>query len=367
MATWRLGLLNGLLIGLTLALGVWGPSLLALAPLPTEWLSASILVGAVGVIAVSGVAGWWAARWSSALGGGLLWLAAGLAMVWLIGHQPYEIENLVIGLADGRFRGQVIYSFTSAARARLAIAGFFILLVLVMLGFLQQIRLESLAPELEQHPLSAAGWLKLLLPLPIVLATGVVADSSVQRPVRHALPMVHEVIQTGRSYPGDLYQLSEERGINYNAIASLRQEGRLEGRYRLSVAQADLSATQPVIVTAYFDNGTWFNCRVMTDPTIRQVTYCYDASPPYLEGLAWLLAGNPPETCKGCVLHVDPQQRQWLADIGQLWEVPPVITRVAQKGTHVLMRAVAPQRHEAILCLFSGLSPIVVQRCWPDS
>lgn len=367
MTAQRLGLLNGALIGLALALGAWGPSLAALLRLPVALLLPSILLGALALVGLGALAGWLAARWGTALGGGLVWLAASLLMIWLLGHQPYEGQSLLAGLLDPRFRGLAIYPFTPSAQVRMLMAGFFVLLLLVVLGLLQQYRLEGIGREANAGRLAAGGWLLLFLPLPLVFAAGLVTDALLQRPYRQAPAMVHEVIQTGRSHPGDLFQLSLASGVNYNAIAGLRDDGRMDGDYTLSVAEADLTAAQTVIITAYFANGTWLNCRVIVDPAIEQVTSCYDAGRPYRQGLAWLLAGNPPEACQGCVLRIDQQQRQWLAEVGQRWQGQPVVTREAQWGAHVLMRAAAPDNSEAVLCLISGLSPIMVERCWLDS
>lgn len=367
MTAQRLGLLNGALIGLALALGAWGPSLAALLRLPVVLLLPSMLLGALALIGLGGLAGWLAAAWGTALGGGLVWLAASLGMIWLLGHQPHEGQSLLAGLLDPRFRGLAIYSFTPAAQVRLIMAGFFILLLLFVLGLLQQYRLEGVGREVIDGRLAAGGWLLLLLPLPLVFATGLAADALLLRPYRQAPAMVQEVIQTGRSYPGDLFQLSLASGVNYSAIAGLRDDGRMDGDYTLGVAEADLTAAQAVMVTAYFANGTWLNCRVIVDPAIEQVTSCFDAGPPYRQGLAWLLAGNPPEACQGCVLRIGDQQRQWLAEVGRRWQGQSVVTREAQWGAHVLMRAAAPGNDEAVLCLFSGLSPIMVERCWLDS
>jgi hypothetical protein len=362
----RLGLLNGLLIGLALALGVWGPALLALIRLPVALLLPSMLLAALLLVALGGLAGWLAARWGTALGGALVWLAAGALMIWVLGHQPYEGQSILAGLSNERLRGLPIYPYTPAAQVRLLMAGFFILLLLFVLGLLQQYRLEGVATEVIAGRLTTGGWLRLLLPLPLVFAAGLAADNLAQRPYRVAPALVHEVIQTGRSYAGDLFQLSLESGVNYSAIAGLRDDGRMDGDYTLHVAEADLTAAQTVMITAYFANGTWLNCRVIVDPTMQQVTSCYDAGPPYRQGLAWLLAGNPPETCERCTVRVDPDLQAWLAAIGQGWQGEPVVTRTAQWGTHVLMRAQPPAGDQAVQCLFSGLSPIVLERCWSE-
>ncbi|NIV31783.1 MAG: hypothetical protein GWN58_20545, partial [Anaerolineae bacterium] len=88
----------------------------------------------------------------------------------------------------------------------------------------------------------------------------------------------------------DLFELSLDEGINYNAIAGLQEL--MSEDYTLSLGQIDLGAAETVYVVADFDNGAWINCRVIMD----QVALCYDASLPYMQGLPAVIdTGELPE------------------------------------------------------------------------
>jgi hypothetical protein len=269
----RLGLRNGLLIGLALALGAWAPSAIALSLTRTYQLYPALFLGFLSLLLLGGLGGWLAAWWGRAFGGGLVWFL-------------------------------------------------------------------------------------LLLPLPLVFGVGLIADNLVNSPWRIAPKLVHEAIRTGRTYTGDLFELSLERGINYNAIAGVRDQ--MSAHYALAIGEAQLGAANTVVVVAHFDNDAWINCRVTAD----QLFHCYDASPPYMRGLpALLTAGETPQDCRECTVKISNEQRDWFLAQSEKWVDPPSITRLAQWGSHVLMRAQSPTGDAAIECLFEGISPVQLVRC----
>jgi hypothetical protein len=356
----RLGLLNGLLIGLALALGVWALDAIFLVTGPVRLGSTNLILGTLALVIVGGLGGWltaWVGRgWAS----GLIWLVIAWLMVTVIGHVPYEGRSLFVWVADRRSWGLPVYAFSDAALAGMWLAGFFILLLLGLLGFVQPYRLEGIASEAEADGrLGTRGWFMLLLPLPLVLAAGFVADDMLNSPLRKAPQLVHEVIRTGRTYPGDLFELSLEEGVNYNAIAGLQEQ--MSEDYVLSLSSIDLGAAETVYVVADFDNGAWINCRVVMD----QVALCYDASLPYLQGLpAMLRSGSLPEDCPQCFFRADDEQREWLLARSELIGDSPQVSRLAQWGSYVLLQAESADGEYLMQCLFEGTSPVRLERCW---
>jgi hypothetical protein len=169
-----------------------------------------------------------------------------------------------------------------------------------------------------------------------------------------ALQQVHEAIRVGRTYEGDLFQLSREEGVNYNAIRGVRDQ--MSDTYTLAIAGTDIDSVTTYVV-AHFDNGAWINCRVIND----QLSFCYDASEPYTDGFARVIAGlPPPEECRGCMPTVDPVWRDWLEErAGRFGAEPPRISRVAQWGSYVIMQAGSAAGDYALECLFEGTSPAI--------
>jgi hypothetical protein len=349
-----------LLIGLALALGVWSLDAIFLITGPVRLSSTSSLLGALALGILGGFGGWLAARVGRGWFSALVWIAVAVCMVWVIGHVPYEGRNLMVWLADRRAWGLPVYPFSDAAQAGMWLYGFFIVLVLAFLGLLQPYRLEGVASETDaEGRLGARGWFMLLLPLPLVLAVGFVTDSMTNRPLRMAPQLVNEVIRTGRTYDGDLFELSLEAGTNYNAIAGLQD--RMSGDYTLSLASIDLGVADTVYVTADFDNYTWIYCRVV----MEQVAFCYDASLPYFQGLlALLTSGELPEDCPQCYFRTDDEQRQWLLARSEAIGDSPQVGRLAQWGSYVLVQAESSDAEYVMQCLFGGVSPVRLERCW---
>jgi hypothetical protein len=355
----RLGLRNGLLIGLALTLGAWAPGAVTLSTARVRLIYPPLILGSLTLLLSGGLAGWLAARRSSALWGGLVWLLAAGFMTWTIGHLPYQGRTLTVWLTDRRFWGLPVYPFSPAAQARLMMTGFFIVLLLAILGLLQGYRLESIGSETDADGrMGPRAWFLLIVPLPLVFAVGLAADNLVSSPERAAQQLVYKAIRTGRTYPGDLFELSQAHGINYNAISGVRDQ--MTANYSLMVGEATLGVSNSIVVVAHFDNQAWINCRVTAD----QLFHCYDASPPYRLGLpALLTSGETPADCRECTVKVGEEQRPWLLAQAENFAGQPHVTRLAQWGSYVMMRAESPGSGYAVECLFHGTSPVRLERC----
>jgi len=355
----QLGFLSGALAGLALALGAWASDAVSLGLSHVRLVYPSLIGGTLALVTLGGLGGWLAARLERAWAGLLIWLVTGGLMMLVIGHAPYEGRTLTVWLSDFDSWGLPVYPFDVTAGTGMALAGFFTLLLFGILGLLQTYRLETIAGETEQRGRpNARGWFMLLLPLPLVLGVGLINDSVVNRPLRVAPRQVHEAIRTGRTYEGDLFKLSLEKGVNYNAIKAVR--GQMSEEFRLTIGESDLGVADTLFVVADFDNGAWITCRVVAD----QLQFCYDASQPYLRGLSAVIAtGQAPEDCPYCRFSVEDELRAWLqGQAGALGEVPRV-RRLAQWGSYVKVEAVSPDGGYAVECLFHGLNPVRLESC----
>jgi hypothetical protein len=356
----RYGLLNGLLLGLGLALGVWTSDAIFLGMSHVRLVYPSMLLGTLALVLLGALAGWLAAWVAKAWASALIWVGAGALMVRVIGMVPYQGRSLTVWLADRRAWGLPIYPYGEAAGVGVWLAGFFILLVLAFLGLLQPYRLEGVTSETDDEGrLGARGWFLLLLPVLLLVGVGLVADSMVNKPLRVAPQVVSEAITTGRTYEGDLFALGLEKGVNYQAISGVREQ--MSEDYTLSIGSVDLGVSDTIMVVADFDNGAWINCRVASE----QLSFCYDASLPYMQGLPAVIAtGEVPADCPYCKFSVSDDWRGWLRDRAASFSAPPGVSRLAQWGSYVLVRAGSPGDDYAVECLFEGLSPVRLNRCW---
>ncbi|MCI0394654.1 MAG: hypothetical protein L0332_11065 [Chloroflexi bacterium] len=355
----RLGLLNGLALGLAIVLGVWGPQLAALSGIPAASAYASVIVAATLIFLLAGLIGWLTARIARGWITFLLWLATAAVIVVIIGYQPNQLRTLAIWLSDRRFWGLPIYPFLGGSVVALILAGFLMLLTLATLAILQDYRLEGIYSSLKsQKRPGCVTWFLLLLPLPLVVLAAYVTGNIVSGSYSsRTLWLVNEVIQTGRTYEGDLFALSRAEGINYDAIHGVRDQ--LEGNYTLFIGSVELE-TATTFVVVHFDSGSWINCRVVNE----QLSFCYDASLPYTIGLASLISGEPvPEDCRGCVPRVSDEWRAWLQERGGRFAGPPQVRRVTQQDSYVLMEAASTTGDYKLFCWFNGLTVVRIESC----
>lgn len=359
----RLGLLNGLLIGLALAVGAWGLETLRVIQLPFRLYLPTLLLGMAFIVLLSTLVGWLTSRFAKAWITVPLWLALATIAILTMGYLGYHGRALVVWLADPRFWGRNIYPYTiSGSTAGLLLGGFMIYLIIGLLSLLQSYRLENLAGSLGgRSRLTGRTWLGLLWPLPLVFAAAFFTKNSMFDPAAVAATTTHEAIQVVRAYDGDLNRLGQAEGVNYNALRGVRDQ--LAGEYTLSLAEINPNNSS-VTVAADFDSGSWVFCRFVAD----QLSHCYDAAPPYTTGLQSLLLGEtPPEECRNCLPRLeDEAQAAQLAQIGERMGGVTAVERVAQWGSHVLMRATGPSG-QSVDCWYEGITQTYLTECHDTS
>jgi hypothetical protein len=354
----RMGLINGLLLGLALALGIWLPGVIRIVRVPASLSTASVILATLVLVAAGALAGWLSARWRRAGPVFITWLAAAALMSLAVGYQSYQLRSFVTWLLDTRFWGRALFPYYGGSLVVLLIAGFFIFLALGLLALLQPYRLEALQHEREENGrLTGTAWRLLLWPLPLVFAAGLITGNLYGNP-SGPIQEVHRAITTVQNYEGDLIELEQTQRTGLTALNPVRDQ--LAGDYTLQLGEIN-QETSITIVVAHFDNGAWINCRLIAD----QLNFCYDAAPPYTVGFASLISGEaPPEAvCRNCVPRAGEESLSWLAARRAALGPEPEIAYVQQRGRYVLMRAAARDGQAAIECWFEGLSPVSLECC----
>lgn len=358
----RLGLLNGVLIGLAVAVGLWGVQAIALQPLPLVQKYHSILLAGGLVVAVCGLAGWLSGRLRQTAVSVLLWFIAAFGVTLIASYQPFQIRTLTAWLADRRFWGINLYPFASSFNWvvfwGMLLAGLFLILTFVFLGLFQDGRLAGVNQERGGNGrLTVRAWSKLLLPLPLVMLMSYLTSTIIADNSWRGIPIVDQTIQVVREYDGDLFELGLSQGVNYAAARGVRDA--FTGPYTLSVGAIDADSLTTIIV-ADFENGAWIHCRFLND----QLNFCFDGSLPYTVGFHSLLTGESlPEDCYGCVVTASEEWITWLQARRDQLSDDPKITRTGMQGDHVLMRAEAADGRFAVECMFSGSAPVQLLTC----
>ena len=354
----RLSILNGLLIGLALGLGAWGMEMARIGRLPVSTYLPALLLGLGLIVALCGLVGWLTGRIGLTPVTVVLWGLTAVACMLILGYLPYYGRTFTVWLLDRQFWGRVIFPYTlEGSPAGLVLGGLLVILVLVGLGLIQNYRLENISLEAgSRGRLSTRGWLSLLIPLPIVFLASLITQSVLSNPAAAAFEITNRAVANAQGYDGDLRGLELGDGISYGALQPVK--ALLGPAYTLSIVDINpLNST--VIVGVDFAEGGWVNCRVIND----QLSFCYDASPPYTEGLRSLVTGVlPAEGCRGCILQTTDEAAAWLAERRDRLGSEPAIYRVAQQGNHVLMR-VGGDAGLAVECWVVGVTPMRLTEC----
>lgn len=354
----RLGLVNGLLIGLAVGLGAWGVEALRVTRLPVPLYLPTLFLGLAAMTLLGGLIGWLTARLARPVVTILLWGLAAVAGMYFIGYLPYQGRTLVAWLADTRFWGKPVFPYTlGGSNSGLILGGFLLILTLGVLGLLQGYRLEKMVAETGRAGvLSGRVWLALLLPLPFVFLVSLVTQSVIANPAATAVELAHQAFTGVQGFEGDYLELGESGGISFAALRGL--EGRLEGDYDLTVAEMDPSLST-VIVAANFANGNRVYCRVIND----QLIYCYDAARAYEQTLRSLIAGEPlPDPCRDCDPAAPEDWGDWFAARRDQLGAEPSIELETQQGSHALFR-ISGHSGAAVECWFAGTSPVRLIEC----
>lgn len=356
----RFGRINGAMLGLALGLGLWVSPILRLASVPLRLFALELVLGFGALILIGLCAGQISAWVDRALASMVIWAGAGLLMDWVVGHLLFEGQTWLIWLLDSRFWGQVIYPSTEATQVRMGVAGFFFILLLAIYGLLQSLRLDGLQAQLdERRQLTGGGWFQLLIVLIPALAVGVIVDDILFKPVFAAPRVVHEAIQVARANDvDDLFDLSLESAINYNVLKGVHDQ--LEGPYTLQIGEIRLGLSSEFSIVAEFESGAWINCTLLAD----NLNNCYDMSAPYQRGFPSLIAtGSLPADCRACNIRVTPAQAADLDQRRARLGPAPVVDVLAQRGSHVLMRAASASGDHAFDCFLVGISPVSLGMC----
>src|SRR5690606_810669 len=97
----RLSLLNGLIVGLALAAGLWLPAIVSFLDLPVGALTFLVtLSSAVLVIAICTTAGLLSGRLQHTAANVFIWLVAAVLVVLVVGYRPFQLSTFFAWLVD---------------------------------------------------------------------------------------------------------------------------------------------------------------------------------------------------------------------------------------------------------------------------
>lgn len=360
----RLGVLNGVLIGLVIAVSYWLPKILELYRLPI-WVSYAGPIGsALTIILLCTLTSWLTARMSRIIFTFVLWLITAVLVTMSLGFMPNLAHNWSIWFLDDRFANLPIMNVPNLNEWwSFAVAGYLLIIAILALAVLQDFRLEKAFGELSDNKrLTIRAFMVLFIPSLLTAVCVYMMPDFLGSAPRHALRMTHQGISEGRQIEGDLFAVSLETGFNYSALNGVIDQ--IDGEYQLMLGEIDeLGST--IVIVANFESGAWINCRVNADYLFaKYFSFCYEAQRPYTIGFSSLITGEPlPENCFGCLPAVDAEWQSWLEERVTLLGDDVTFARIAQQGRFVLAQARSSDGDYAFDCMFEGLEDVSLLYC----
>ena len=260
------GLWAGICASLAFALVAWGLHGLALARAHAALPWIPLQVGGVFALMVGGITGWIAVRLKSQGMRILVWLFAGILLVWLVYFQASQgyILNLQAFSPAATRDISYIPTFLPATNLLLAYGG---MLLAGSLGALLFNRLRASAALTSRDN---RGW---IVGLMLTFAVGgFIVDSTINRPMREPILQLNQAIQ--------------EQHIDGTAQAALLANGRA---YQLYLADSNLQGEGMAVVWAQsgevwakctFQNASAITCDALGAAQVANPTSATTVSPP---------------------------------------------------------------------------------------
>ncbi len=359
----RLGVVQGLLIGLAIAVGFWLPKMWIMARLPVWFPYGGAILSGFAVLLLASFAGWLSSTVRRPLFALLVWLGTAVLICVSLGMLPPIGQNWAVWLADDRFSGlTIVQSPDHLFWWSFVIAGFLMVALLPLMAILQNTNLVSVHQEVVNgHRFNKQVVFRLLLPALLAGFIGALFPDLTTSAPHEALVITNQAIQRVRDYDDELFQLSLDTGFNYNALNGVRDQ--LDGPYTLLVNEV-VDSWSSAMITAHFDSGAWVNCRVnITQQDATYFSFCFDAAIPFTDGMNHLLYDNvPADSCRRCEVTAAATWQTWLQERAALFEAPPAWERVAQHGRFVIIEADTSQNSQ-ISCQLEGSEQVQLISC----
>jgi len=344
----RNGLVFGMVAGLAFGLTAWGIDAVALGNASVDRPWVKLVIGLTLSLLIGGIAGWLTALIDRAAAGMLLWLCAGIAYAWLVGHLPFDGQSALLRLIEPQLGEITPYPFGESARVRTILLTVIVGALSAMVGALELVLLD----RAKDSNTALERAFSIGLAIPFFVLAGSASDGIINEPLRDPLMAVDRVIGwaiEARSTPIDP-MLARQRHLG--ALGGIED---LIGRpYRMSLGAYDARSLVSFSVEVDFD-GSWVRCSVLASSP----GYCREIDTVYQNALACVADGG-----QDCSVNVADAVRPWIDQSTRLNEPPASITVLNHIAAVVLVDVTWPDRRHD-LCVFRGTQPIILTRCAP--
>jgi hypothetical protein len=365
----RAGTLYGLIFGLSFSLLCWGYDAVLITQSHAEFAWVKLLLGLPLTVIIFTLAGRLIAATSAAAVQISLGAGAGVLLGIIVGHLPYEGNNLAAWVADNRLWGLVVFPYGESAAAwttLVAIAGGGIG---ALFGFLESLIVERAwdraTPDLK---LSKASLASLLLCIPLVLVYVGMAEELVNQRLRLPQQRVSQLIEFTLN---DATQAEfDAHGISGWLMEPYRNDLSEDYTIHLASYSSEMGYTSTYVDAAFAD-GPVIRCSTTEIGGFfsynQRVIFCEEILPTYAEWTnqlitaaltgerVWLEDRQQP-------LEVEDTVVRWMESRSDQFSESYELARPSQRASWVFISARFETGFEMV-CRFYGAAPVRVDQC----
>ncbi len=345
------GLIYGLIAGFWFSLGVWALDAWLLQQANGDFTWLKFAIGAPFLIFLGGVAGWLTARFDNSFLGALIWLATGIAYIWICSHVPFQGQSIALGLLDLDFAGLELYPFVESIVIRMSLLYLVVGLLMAIFGGFELFFVESATRSSGQF----GRFFALLICFILYIPLGMMVDDLINRTLREPIAGMNELIQFGVGLQNQTVSKETQREMGVRAIRIFGD--RINRPYRIILGKYDPIMLDEIHVYVDF-SGEWGGCSVL----VNRPMVCWLSSERYLRSLACLVEGGTAQKCKIKTLPgAEPVQMDVFA---KLDAEPLEYGILGQRGTQVLVMA-ADAEGDQVKCNYRELDAVYLESCQP--
>jgi len=363
IANWTLfqkaGLGYGLSVGLLYCLFTWGYDLLANPNQPFLPASLKFIIGALLMLAISGLTGFLVSFSSNPFFYVLPWLFTGFLIGQVTGRVSFLADDLSMWISEPGFRDVISWQMDYSASVRTGIVSGIFVFIGMLIGFVELLVLEWVWDRSDdERILGTGGWEVILLAAGVLsLCMAASQNTFINLPLRKHQKLVARYVH--RIQKGNI----DIEDSNIRALLPQKEE--LADSFTIHFVSFD--STDPSWYMAHvdllFNNGFLLRC---TTAGVK-ILFCDDYSGRYNDWMHELLKlGLTIPNTTGRIdrndLVVDDTVYEWLESNAELFGGEYQLARKSVLNGQIIMNTRFENGFE-MECLFQGASPVFLALC----
>jgi hypothetical protein len=266
----RLGIIFGLVAGLTYTIALWGVDGFKLSMANAIFPWAKLALGIIPVLAICILAGWAAVKLENALLSALVWFFTGVGLCFFASHLPFQGMDLFYKWFNPELGWRTALPFNSGVASRFSV----LIVVCAAVSLIGGIFYKMLIDSAHNAQVKVGVLLPLGIWIVVIICMASPVDYMIQMPLREPLVAVNKLVDKKISSLTTPVTKEEARTMHLAALNGLEEI--IQSPRHLILARFDSSLIM-TNVDINFD-GIWVDCTVFanteTEPPAQQPVYC---------------------------------------------------------------------------------------------